>query len=59
MYIKYKDYDGELKDGDTVLMSHQEFVDGGKDLMGVPVTITLTGEEPIETEELMNPIEEV
>ena len=46
MYIKYADYDGVLNDGDIVLMSHDEFVNGGKDLYGVPVCITPDGSEP-------------
>jgi len=50
MYIKYKDYKGKLADGDIVLMSHQEFVDGGKSLKGMPITVTPEGKEPPETE---------
>jgi len=48
MYIKYKEYKGKLAEGDVVLMSHQEFVDGGKDIKGIPVTVTPNGEEPVE-----------
>jgi len=51
MFIKLKDYDGELNDGDSILMSHAEFIDGGKDLIGVPVTVTPDGEEPKELNE--------
>ena len=42
MYIKYADYqpDMQLGDDDSVLMSLQEFLSGGKDLEDVPVTIT-------------------
>lgn len=47
MYVKYKDFNGILKVGDILLMSHQEFVDGGKDLINIPVTITKDGEEPV------------
>lgn len=50
MYIKYADYqpDMQLGDNDSVLMSLQEFLGGGKDLEGVPVTITPDGEPPVE-----------
>ena len=49
MYIKFTDYNGqELEQCDSVLMSHEEFVNGGKDLRGVPLTITPDGSEPKE-----------
>lgn len=50
MYIKYADYqpDMQLGENDSVLMSLQEFLDGGKDLEDVPVTITPDGEPPAE-----------
>lgn len=50
MYIKYADYqpDMQLGDDDSVLMSLQEFLSGGKDLEDVPVTITPDGEPPAE-----------
>ena len=32
-------------------MSHDEFVSGGKDIIGVPVCITPDGNEPVEQEE--------
>ena len=53
MYIKYADYqpDTQLGDDDSVLMSLQEFLDGGKDLEDVPVTITPDGEPPAEETE--------
>lgn len=53
MYIKYADYqpDMQLGDDDSVLMSLQEFLDGGKDLEDVPVTITPDGEPPAEETE--------
>ena len=52
MYIKYTDYqpDMQLGDDDSVLMSLQEFLSGGKDLENVPVTITPDGEPPAEEE---------
>lgn len=52
MYIKYEDYqpDMQLGDDDSVLMSLQEFLDGGKDLEDVPVTITSDGNPPIDTD---------
>lgn len=48
MYIKYADYqpDMQLGDDDSVLMSLQEFLSGGKDLEDVPVTITPDGNPP-------------
>lgn len=53
MYIKYADYqpDMQLGDDDSILMSLQEFLDGGKDLEDVPVTITPDGEPPVEETE--------
>lgn len=53
MYIKYADYqpDMQLGDDDSVLMSLQEFLNGGKDLEDVPVTITPDGEPPADTDE--------
>lgn len=50
MYIKYAEYqpDMQLGDDDSVLMSLQEFLSGGKDLEDVPVTITPDGEPPAE-----------
>lgn len=53
MYIKYADYQPSMKlgDDDSVLMSLQEFLSGGKDLEDVPVTITPDGEPPAEETE--------
>lgn len=53
MYIKYADYKPGMQFGydDSVLMSLQEFLDGGKDLEDVPVTITPDGEPPAEETE--------
>lgn len=53
MYIKYADYqpDMQLGENDSVLMSLQEFLSGGKDLEDVPVTITPDGEPPAEETE--------
>lgn len=53
MYIKYADYqpDMQLGENDSVLMSLQEFLSGGKDLEDVPVTITPDGEPPVEETE--------
>ena len=53
MYIKYANYqpDMQLGDDDSVLMSLQEFLSGGKDLEDVPVTITPDGEPPTEETE--------
>ena len=50
MYIKLTDYTGTLQDGDALLMSHDEFVSGGKNITGVPVSVTPDGSEPVETE---------
>jgi len=41
----------QLGENDSVLMSLQEFLDGGKDLEDVPVTITPDGEPPTEETE--------
>ena len=53
MYIKYTNYKlgMQLGDDDSVLMSLQEFLSGGKDLENVPVTITPDGEPPAEETE--------
>ena len=53
MYIKFQDYTGTLQDGDVVLMSAEEFANGGKMLKDVPVAITPSGYEPVlhETDE--------
>lgn len=53
MYIKYADYKPgmQLGENDSVLMSLQEFLNGGKDLENVPVTITPDGEPPAEETE--------
>lgn len=53
MYIKYADYKPgmQLGENDSVLMSLQEFLSGGKDLEDVPVTITPDGEPPVEETE--------
>ena len=48
MYIKCKDYKGQLNEGEILLMSHDEFVQGGKDITGVPTAVTPDGEEPKE-----------
>lgn len=50
MYINYADYDGNINEGDVVLMSAEEFKNGGKNLMGVPVVITPDGQAPVENE---------
>jgi hypothetical protein len=52
MYIKYPDYNGQLNEGNVVLMSLAEFENGGKDLKGVPIAVTPDGAEPIEVEEI-------
>nr|DAE11550.1 MAG TPA: hypothetical protein [Myoviridae sp. ct4tH12] len=53
MYIKYANYKHgmQLEENDSVLMSLQEFLNGGKDLEDVPVTITPDGEPPAEETE--------
>lgn len=53
MYIKYADYQPgmQLGDDDSVLMSLQEFLDGGKDLEDVPVTITPDGNPPTDIDD--------
>ena len=53
MYIKYTNYKlgMQLGENDSVLMSLQEFLGGGKDLEDVPVTITPDGDPPTEETE--------
>ena len=51
-YIRYADWNnGELPENGCLLMSAQEFIEGGKNITGVPITITPYGEEPEETEQ--------
>ena len=54
MYIKYADYtQGEkVNEGDSVLMSLKEFINGGKDLEGVAITVTPDGSLPVEPSEM-------
>lgn len=56
MYIKFADYNNAtiLNSGDSVLMSLDEFENGGKNLIDVPVTITKDGNEPKEVEEVLD-----
>ena len=49
-YVKLSDFTGELQDDETLLMSLNEFNEGGKDIMNMPVCVTKTGEEPAEIE---------
>lgn len=60
MYIKYADYqpDMQLGDDDSVLMSLQEFLSGGKGLEDVPVTITPDGNPPTDTDTDDDDVEE-
>lgn len=39
-----------MPENGCILMSAQEFVDDGKNIAGVPITITPYGDEPEETE---------
>ena len=52
MYIKYinNDTDYKLSKDDSVLMSRDEFMAGGKDLKNIAITVTPNGEEPPEVE---------
>ncbi len=49
-YVKYSNLKGTLQEGEILLMSHSEFVNGGKDVFNVRVCVTQFGEEPIEAE---------
>ena len=49
-YIKYSEFTGTLQDDEILLMSHEEFKSGGKEIKGIPVCITPNGDEPAETE---------
>ena len=54
MYIKLKDYNGqELEKGDSVLMSRDEWLDVGKNIKGIPLTITPDGSEPKDIDEII------
>ena len=50
MYIKLKDFTGKLNKEDVLLMSHDEFVEGGKEIIGIPVTVTSDGKDPVKVE---------
>jgi len=54
MYIKYIDNNTDYRLGkdDSVLMSRDEFMAGGKDLKNIAITVTPDGSEPIESEEM-------
>ena len=54
MYIKYENYikGDTVNEGDSVLMSLKEFIDGGKDLEGVSITVTPDGSPPVEPSEM-------
>ena len=51
MYIKFTDYHGQLNAGDILLMSHDDFVNGGKAIMGVPICVTPSGDETQEVDD--------
>ena len=42
MYIKYKDFTGQLNEGEVLLMSHDEFVQGGKGITGAYTQVSGT-----------------
>lgn len=54
MYIKYKDYRGNLSKDDMVLISADEYGKHKDELKGIPLAITPDGEPPIEQEEIEN-----
>ncbi len=47
-YIKLKDFTGKIGKDECLLMSNAEFNAGGKEIKGVPVSVTPNGEEPKE-----------
>ena len=47
-YIKYSEFTGTLQDDEILLMSHEEFQAGGKEIKGIPICITFDGSEPKE-----------
>ena len=54
MYIKYKDYNGQaLGVDDSILMSKAEFDSGGSELLNLPVTVTLDGNEPVQIDDYL------
>ena len=50
-YIKYSEFTGVLQGDEMLLMSHDEFINGGKDIMNIPVCITPDGSEPQEVDD--------
>lgn len=53
MYIKFADYKGQvLSEDDSVLMSLNEFENGGKNLTDIPVTVTKDGKIHIVIDEI-------
>jgi len=51
MYIKYSDFTGVISESDILLMSRDEFINGGKGIKGVCISVTPDGNEPIEVAE--------
>jgi hypothetical protein len=50
-YIKYSEFTGVLQGNEMLLMSHDEFINGGKDITNIPVCITPDGSEPQEVDD--------
>ena len=50
MYIKYKDYRGNLGTDDMVLISAEDYGKHKDELKGIPLAITPDGEPPKEQE---------
>jgi len=49
-YVKYSEFTGTLQEDEILLMSHDEFEAGGKEVTNIPVCITFDGSEPKEEE---------
>jgi len=50
-YIKYSEFTGVLQSDEMLLMSHDEFINGGKDITNIPVCVTPDGSEPQEVDD--------
>ena len=55
MYIKWNDFTGILKDGNTLLLSGAEFAEHKAEIKGLPICVTADGSEPrAQVEELLD-----
>jgi hypothetical protein len=52
-YVNLKDYSGKLAENEILLMSHDEFEEGGKEIMNIPICVTSNGNEPVLIDEMI------